>query len=49
MVVHAVIPALRKLRQEDQKFQSSWSYIMSPCFKKECYRRYHNGKHRVIT
>jgi hypothetical protein len=30
-----VIPALRKLRQEDHKFEASLDYILRLCFQKE--------------
>jgi hypothetical protein len=30
-----VIPALRRLRQEDQKFEASLNYKVRPCLKKK--------------
>jgi hypothetical protein len=30
-----VIPALRKLRQDDCKFKASLGYITTPCLKKK--------------
>jgi hypothetical protein len=29
-----IIPGLRRLRQEDQKFEASKDYIVRPCLKK---------------
>jgi hypothetical protein len=35
MVVHPVIPALRRQRQEDLKFKVSLDYVERFCLKKE--------------
>jgi hypothetical protein len=34
LVVHTCNPAFGRLRQEDQKFQASLGYMISPCQKK---------------
>jgi hypothetical protein len=34
-MVHTVIPALRRLRLEDLKVESSLGYIPRPCFKRK--------------
>jgi hypothetical protein len=33
LVVHTIIPALRRLRQEDHNFKASLGYIGKPCPK----------------
>jgi hypothetical protein len=34
MVVHIVIPALGRLRQEEHEFDANLGYIVKPCLKK---------------
>jgi hypothetical protein len=35
VVVHAVIPALEKLRQEDCEFETNLGYRARPCLRKK--------------
>jgi hypothetical protein len=35
MVVHPVIPALRRVSQEDQEFKTSLGHMVRPYFKEE--------------
>lgn len=33
MVVHTIIPSLRRLRQEDDTYKTSVGYVLRACFK----------------